>query len=78
VRADRAGSRGRRTEASIAKAEALGPTPLEVLLESMLAARAEGEGAESQVNRQYFEDEVSFVRYDLQLLLALRIRVGTV
>src|SRR3954451_7525208 len=41
------GSRGRRTEDSIAKAEALGPTPLEVLLESMLAARAEGERAEA-------------------------------
>jgi hypothetical protein len=39
------GSRGRRT--SITKAEALGPTPLEVLLESMHAARAEGERAEA-------------------------------
>ena len=29
------------------KAEALGPTPLEVLLESMHAARAEGERAEA-------------------------------
>jgi hypothetical protein len=34
------GSRGRRTKDSITKAEALGPTPLEVLLESMLAGRA--------------------------------------
>jgi hypothetical protein len=33
------GSRGKRTKDSIPKAEALGPTPLEVLLESMLAAR---------------------------------------
>src|SRR3954454_9250575 len=41
------GSRGKRTKDSIAKAEALGPTPLEVLLESMLAARAEGERAEA-------------------------------
>ena len=41
------GSRGRRTEDSITKAEALGPTPLEVLLESMHAARAEGERAEA-------------------------------
>ena len=31
----------------VAKAEALGPTPLEVLLESMHAARAEGERAEA-------------------------------
>src|SRR3954454_8947133 len=41
------GSRGKRTAESVAKAEALGPTPLEVLLESMLAARAEGERAEA-------------------------------
>ena len=41
------GSRGRRTRESITKAEALGPTPLEVLLESMHAARAEGERAEA-------------------------------
>jgi hypothetical protein len=41
------GSRGKRTRDSIAKAEALGPTPLEVLLESMHAARAEGERAEA-------------------------------
>ena len=41
------GSRGRRTRESVAKAEALGPTPLEVLLESMHAARAEGERAEA-------------------------------
>jgi hypothetical protein len=41
------GSRGKRTQASIAQAETLGPTPLEVLLESMLAARAEGERAEA-------------------------------
>ena len=41
------GSRGRRTKNSITKAEALGPTPLEVLLESMHAARAEGERAEA-------------------------------
>jgi hypothetical protein len=41
------GSRGRRTKDSITKAEALGPTPLEVLLESMHAARAEGERAEA-------------------------------
>ena len=41
------GSRGKRTKDSIAKAEALGPTPLEVLLESMHAARAEGERAEA-------------------------------
>src|SRR5881392_2462285 len=41
------GSRGRRTKDSIAKAEALGPTLLEVLLESMHAARAEGERAEA-------------------------------
>jgi hypothetical protein len=47
VRADRGGSRGKRTQDSMAKAEALGPTPLEVLLESMLAARAEGERAEA-------------------------------
>jgi hypothetical protein len=33
------GSRGKRTKDSIPKAEALGPTPPEVLLESMLAAR---------------------------------------
>ena len=31
----------------MAKTEALGPTPLEVLLESMHAARAEGERAEA-------------------------------
>jgi len=31
----------------VAKAEALGPTPLEVLLESMHVARAEGERAEA-------------------------------
>src|SRR3954451_16282396 len=36
------GSRGWRTKEAVAKAEALGPTPLEVLLESMHAARAEG------------------------------------
>jgi hypothetical protein len=72
------GSRGRRTKESIAKAEALGPTPLEVLLESMHAARAEGERAEAQVIGKHFADEVSFVRYDLQLLLALRIRAGTI
>src|SRR3954454_21406421 len=41
------GSRGKRTAESVAKAEALGPTPLEVLLESMHAARAEGERAEA-------------------------------
>ncbi|HVI78993.1 MAG TPA: hypothetical protein VM715_12690 [Candidatus Acidoferrum sp.] len=41
------GSRGRRTKVSIAKAEALGPTPLEVLLESMHAAHAEGDRAEA-------------------------------
>src|SRR5436305_921623 len=41
------GSRGKRTQASIAQAETLGPTPLEVLLESMHAARAEGERAEA-------------------------------
>src|SRR3954452_4313785 len=41
------GSRGRRTRESTARAEALGPTPLEVLLESMHAARAEGERAEA-------------------------------
>jgi hypothetical protein len=41
------GSRGRRTKDSITKADALGPTPLEVLLESMHAARAEGERAEA-------------------------------
>ena len=41
------GSRGKRTRESIATAEALGPTPLEVLLESMHAARAEGERAEA-------------------------------
>jgi hypothetical protein len=41
------GSRGKRTRDSIAKAEALAPTPLEVLLESMHAARAEGERAEA-------------------------------
>jgi hypothetical protein len=41
------GSRGKRTRDSIAKAEALGPTPLEVLLVSMHAARAEGERAEA-------------------------------
>src|SRR4051794_18503940 len=40
-------SRGRRTQASIAQAEALGPTPLEVLLESMHAARAEGARSEA-------------------------------
>jgi hypothetical protein len=40
------GSRGKRTRASIAQAETLGPTPLEVLLESMLAAH-EGERAEA-------------------------------
>ena len=39
------GSRGRRTREAFAKAEALGPTPLEVMLEAMLAARAEGERA---------------------------------
>src|SRR3954452_4416587 len=41
------GSRARRTRESVAKAEALGPTPLEVLLESMHAARAEGERGEA-------------------------------
>ena len=41
------GSRGKRTREAVAKAEALGPTPLEVLLESMHAARAEGERAEA-------------------------------
>ena len=41
------GSRGRRTREAVAKAEALGPTPLEVLLVSMHAARAEGERAEA-------------------------------
>src|SRR3954452_6204470 len=41
------GSRGRRTKDSITKADALGPTPLEVLLESMHAAPAEGERAEA-------------------------------
>ena len=41
------GSRARRTRETVAKAEALGPTPLEVLLESMHAARAEGERAEA-------------------------------
>ena len=41
------GSRGKRTQASIAQAETLGPTPLEILLESMHAARDEGERAEA-------------------------------
>jgi hypothetical protein len=41
------GSRGRRTREVVAKAEALGPTALEVLLESMHAARAEGARAEA-------------------------------
>lgn len=41
------GSRGKRTKDSIARAEALGPTPLEVLLESMLEARAQGQRAEA-------------------------------
>ena len=41
------GSRGRRTREAVAKAEALGPTPLEVLLELMHVARAEGERAEA-------------------------------
>jgi hypothetical protein len=41
------GSRGRRTKEAVAKAEALGPTPLEVMLEAMHAARAEGERAEA-------------------------------
>src|SRR4051794_1176753 len=41
------GSRGKRTRESIATAEALGPTPLEVLLESMHAAHAEGQRAEA-------------------------------
>jgi hypothetical protein len=41
------GSRGTRTREAVAKAEALGPTPLEVLLESMHVARAEGERAEA-------------------------------
>src|SRR5436190_3255449 len=41
------GSRGKRTQASIAQAETLGPTPLEVLLESMHAARVEGARAEA-------------------------------
>ena len=44
------GSRSRRTEHSIAKAEALGPTPLEVLLESMhacLGTARKGSNAES-------------------------------
>jgi hypothetical protein len=40
------GSRGEGTRESIARAELLGPTPLEVLLESMHAARAEGQRAE--------------------------------
>jgi hypothetical protein len=44
----------------------------------MHAARAEGERAEAQVIGKHFADEVSFVRYDLQLLLALRIRAGTI
>src|SRR4051794_18017206 len=41
------GSRGKRTQASIAQAETLGPTPLEILLDSMHAARDEGERAEA-------------------------------
>src|SRR5437763_16875685 len=41
------GSRGRRTKEAVAKAETLGPTPLEVLLESMHAARAEGARSEA-------------------------------
>ena len=41
------GSRGKRTREAVAKAEALGPTPLEVLLKSMHAARAEGARAEA-------------------------------
>src|SRR3954452_6453792 len=41
------GSRARRTRESVAKAEALGPAPLDVLLESMHAARAEGARAEA-------------------------------
>src|SRR4051794_38405500 len=41
------GSRGKRTRESIARAELLGRTPLEVLLESMHAALAEGERAEA-------------------------------
>src|SRR3954449_5729258 len=41
------GSRGRRTKEAVAKAETLGATPLEVLLESMHAARAEGARSEA-------------------------------
>jgi hypothetical protein len=41
------GSRGKRTREAVAKAESLGPTPLEVLLESTHATRAEGERAEA-------------------------------
>src|SRR3954451_15409963 len=41
------GSRGKRTQEAVAKAETLGPTPLEVLLESMHAARAEGARSEA-------------------------------
>jgi type VI secretion system (T6SS) effector TldE1-like protein len=47
------GSRGKRTRDSIAKAEALGPTPLEVLLESMPARtrrRRAGRGRGVRVN----------------------------
>src|SRR5947209_2944206 len=41
------GRRGKRTQQSVAKADALGATPLDVLLESMHAARAEGAPAEA-------------------------------
>ena len=41
------GRRGKRTQQSVAKADALGATPLDVLLESMHAARAEGARAEA-------------------------------
>src|SRR4051794_6698111 len=41
------GSRGKRTREAVPEAGALGPTPLEVLLESMHAARAESERAEA-------------------------------
>src|SRR3954454_13868567 len=41
------GSRGTQTQAQTAQAETLGPTPLEVLLESMHAARGVGARAEA-------------------------------
>ena len=66
------GSRGKRTREAVAKAEALGPTPLEVLLELMHAARAEGERAEAvacakanDVSISYVNDDSCFVfKYD--------------